>query len=143
MIVIDVNVLLAAHRSDHPHHADVSSWFVQATSGTERFTVPDFVWASFVRIATNRKVFTIPTPLDDVFAFVRAVRGQPAHIAVAPAESHLETFEELCRAGDATGDLANDAYLAAIAVELGATLVSLDRDFARFEALDWQRPREQ
>ena len=101
MIVIDVNVLLAAHRSDHPHHADVSPWFVQATSGTERFTVPDFVWASFVRIATNRKVFTIPTPLDDVFAFVRAVRGQPAHITIAPAESHLDTFEELCRGGDA------------------------------------------
>jgi len=33
-----------------------------------------------------------------------------------------------------------DAYLAAIAIEQGAMLVSLDRDFARFDRLRWQLP---
>jgi toxin-antitoxin system PIN domain toxin len=140
VILLDVNVLVAAHRDDHPHHSTVAPWFAELTRGNERFTVPDFVWAAFVRIATNRRIFMVPTPLDDAFAFLHAVHGQPNHIAVSTDATHLSTFEELCRTCDATGDLASDAYLAAIAVELGATLVSLDRDFARFESLDWQRP---
>jgi toxin-antitoxin system PIN domain toxin len=98
------------------------------------------VWAAFVRLATNRRIFTVPTPLDDAFAFVDAVRAQPNHLDVDIAPSHLTTFMSTCRAGGATGDLVNDAYLAAIAIELGATLVSLDRDFARFASLDWQLP---
>jgi uncharacterized protein len=140
VIVLDVNVLLAAHRTDHPHHSLVAPWFEQLTAGRERFTVPDFVWASFVRIATNRRVFLNPTPLDDAFAFVRAVRAQPTHLVISPDPTHLDLFEALCISSDAFGDLANDAYLAAITMELGATLVSLDRDFARFDALDWRRP---
>jgi toxin-antitoxin system PIN domain toxin len=140
VILPDVNVLLAAHRDDHPHHSSVAPWFLALTSGSERFVVPGFVWASFLRIATNRRIFTVPTPLDDAFAFVHAVSAQPNHLDVTVEPSHLETFEEMCRTGDATGDLVNDAYLAAIAIDLGATLVSLDRDFARFASLDWHRP---
>jgi predicted nucleic acid-binding protein len=49
-------------------------------------------------------------------------------------------FEQLCRESDASGDLAADAYLAALAVEQGADLISLDRDFARFAALRWRKP---
>jgi len=36
------------------------------------------------------------------------------------------------------GDLVTDAYLAALAIETGATLVSADRDFGRFPGLRWQ-----
>ena len=140
MILPDVNVLLAAHRDDHPHHAVVSTWFGALTSGNERFFVPGFLWAAFVRIATNRRIFNVPTPLDDAFAFMDAVRTQPNHLVVSMEPSHLAVFEDVCRTGDATGDLVNDAYLAAIAIDLGATLVSLDRDFARFESLTWHRP---
>jgi uncharacterized protein len=35
-------------------------------------------------------------------------------------------------AGQASGPLVSDAHLAALAVEHGATLVTNDRDFARF-----------
>ncbi|MGI8573941.1 MAG: PIN domain-containing protein [Egibacteraceae bacterium] len=49
-------------------------------------------------------------------------------------------FEELCTAADATGDLAADAGLAALALEHGCEIVSFDRDFARFEGIRWLRP---
>ena len=35
----------------------------------------------------------------------------------------------------ANGDLAMDAHLAALAISRGATLVTTDRDFSRFEGL--------
>lgn len=131
-------MLLAAHREDHPHHALVRPWFDEALR--EPFTVPDAMWASFIRIATNRRIFTVPTPLEEAFNFLKAVRAQPQHVALAPGERHLEIFETLCREGDASGDLAADAYVAALAVEHGCELISLDRDFARFPELRWRRP---
>lgn len=140
MILLDVNVVLAAHRSDHPHHGVVRPWFDAITRSGEPFAVPDSVWAPFIRIATNRRIFEVPTPIDDVFAFLRAVRAHPSHLAVVPGEQHLSLFEDLCRRFDAGGDLAADAYLAAIALEQGSGLASLDRDYARFEGLRWIRP---
>lgn len=140
MMLLDVNIVLAAHRADHPDHAAVRPWFDKLTSGDEPFGVPDVVWASFVRIATNRRIFTVPSGLDDAFNFLRAVRLQPNHVLLTPGQDHLATFEDLSREYDALGDLAPDAYLAAIAMESGAELVSLDRDFARFRKLRWRLP---
>lgn len=140
MILLDVNVLLAAHRDDHPHHDLVRPWFDEMLTQDEPFAVADMTWASFIRIATSRRIFVVPTPLDAAFGFLKAVRAQPQHVALAPGERHLGPFEALCHAADAIGDLAADAYLAAVAVEQGCELISLDRDFARFPDLHWRRP---
>jgi uncharacterized protein len=140
VILLDVNVALAAHRNDHPHHESVRPWFDWLTAGDEQFGVPDVVWSAFVRSATNTRIFEVPTPIDDAFAFLRAVRAQPNHVTVVPGEAHLAIFEDVCRRFDATGDLVPDAYLVAIAMEVGASIASFDRDFARFDDLDWIIP---
>lgn len=140
MILVDVNVLVAAHRADHPHHALVDPWFAALTAGDDQFWVPDPVWASFVRISTNRRIFDVPTPLNDAFDFIQAVRGQPNHLALVPSERHIDLFESLCRDYDALGDLSADAYIAAMALDHGCEVVSLDRDFARFSRVPWCRP---
>lgn len=140
MILLDVNVVLAAHRADHPHHPSIRPWFDELLESDEQFVVPDAVWASFVRIATNRRVFETPTPVADAFGFLSAVRAHPNHISITPGEEHLTHFRDLCLNFDAAGDLAADAYLAAIALEQGCSVASLDRDFARFDGLEWVRP---
>ena len=140
MILLDANILLAAHREDHPQHALVRPWFDEMLRRDEPFTVADATWASFIRIATNRRIFSVPTPLDETFGFLRSVRGQPQHVAMTPGERHLEIFERLCHTADAVGDLAADAYIAAVAMEQDLEVVSLDRDFARFPDLRWRRP---
>jgi toxin-antitoxin system PIN domain toxin len=140
VILLDVNVVLAAHRQDHPHHATVRPWFDGLVRGDDRFSVPDVVWASFVRIATNRRIFHVPTSLEEAFEFLRSVRSQSGYVATTPGPRHLGVFETLCNEGDAMGDLAADAYLAALAVDQGAEVISLDRDFARFPGLRWRLP---
>ncbi|WP_281015948.1 PIN domain-containing protein [Roseiarcus fermentans] len=47
----------------------------------------------------------------------------------------------LLKAAGAAGNLTTDAHLAALALEQNATLVSFDRDFARFEGLRWTLPK--
>ncbi len=140
MIVLDVNVVVATHRSDHPHHAIVRPWFDQLITGRDRFCVPHIVWASFVRITTYRRIFKLPTPVSDAFAFMRSVRTQPNHEPIAPGERHLAYFEELCAAHAVSGNLVMDAYLAALTIEHGAVLATLDGDFARFSELKTVRP---
>jgi toxin-antitoxin system PIN domain toxin len=140
VILLDVNVLVAAYRADHPHHDRVRPWFDGLVGGQQRFTVPGVAWASFIRLVTNRRIFTVPSPGDDAFSFLRSVRAQPNHVALSPSERHLGLFEGQCGAADATGDLAVDAYLVAIAMDLGCEVVSLDRDFARFPSVRWLLP---
>jgi toxin-antitoxin system PIN domain toxin len=140
MIVLDVNVVVAAHRDDHPHHRTVRPWFDVLITEDERFTVPDMVWASFVRIVTHRRIFELPTPIAEAFQFTRAVRAQRNFAPIVPAERHLELFEQLCIDHDTNGNLALDAYLAALTLEQGAKLATLDGDFARFTRLEIIRP---
>jgi uncharacterized protein len=140
VFLLDVNIVLAAHRQDHSHHPDVRSWFDEMLGGDEPFSVPVPVWASFLRVTTNRRVFEVPTPRPDAFAFIEATRAQPLHVPLAPGPRHLALLRQLCDEGDATGDLVPEAVIGAIAVEYGCELVTLDRDFARFPSVRHLRP---
>lgn len=140
MIVIDVNVVLAAHRGDHPLHAPVRRWFDDLVSGGTDFGIPLLVWGSFLRLATNRRIFGVPTPLGEAFDFIEAVRAQPGHVPVEPGDRHLTLLRRISTDAAAQGDLVPDALLAAIAIENGADIASLDRDFARFPGLVILRP---
>lgn len=72
MILLDVNVVVAPHRGDHPQRRTVRPWFDERLAGEKPFAVPTVVWASFLRLVTNRRIFEVPTPLTDAFAFVDA-----------------------------------------------------------------------
>ena len=107
-------------------------------TGNEPFTVPTLVWGSFLRLATNRRIFSIPTPRPAAFAFIDAVCEQPHHLLTSPGPRHLALLTKLCAEADATGDLIPDAVLGAIAVEHGCEVATLDRDFARFGSVPHQ-----
>ena len=136
MLVLDVNVLLAAYRDDHVHHSVLRPWFDDLLAGPEPFAVPVGVWAAFLRLTTSRRAFPVPTPLAEAFAFVDAVTAQPRHVRLEPGPQHLRLLRVICDEGNATGELIPDAVIAAIALEHGAGVVSLDRDFARFPSVE-------
>lgn len=136
MLLLDVNVVLSAFREDAPHHTFVSTWLDEIAVRGDRFTVPDVVWASFVRLATNRRIFDPPASLDEAFAFVDALRTRAGHTPLGPGPRHLALLRRVCAEANATGDLVSDAVLAAIALEHDCAVASLDRDFARFESVD-------
>jgi toxin-antitoxin system PIN domain toxin len=138
--LLDVNVVLAAHRDDHPHFQAARIWLNDILVVGSPFAITDFVAGSFLRLATNRRIFTIPTPIPDAFGYLLALRAQPGHVRLTPGPRHLELFEHQCTAADASGDLVPDAQLAAIAIEHACELVSFDRDFARFPDIRWIRP---
>ncbi len=135
MILLDVNVVLGAHREDHPHFEVARAWLDRTLAARVPFSVTDLVAGSFLRIATNPRIFSLPTPLPDAFSYLRALRSQPNHVLLGPGPLHLQLLERLCAEADARGDLVPDAQLAAVAIEHACELVSFDRDFARFAEL--------
>lgn len=133
MFLLDVNIVLGAQRVDHPQHPLLRKWFDDVVASSEDFAVPMAVWASFLRLTTNRRIFKVPTPLATAFDFMEAVRAQPNHLDVAPGPRHAELLRHMCEETGASGDLIPDAVIASIAQEHSCTVATLDRDFARFD----------
>jgi len=136
VLLLDVNVVVAAYRADLPQHELVSRWLEALADQQEPFTVPATVWASFIGLVTNPRIFNPPATVVQAFAFVEAVCARPNHLLVAPGPRHLQLLRRVCEEADATGDRVPDAVLAAIAIEHDCTVASLDRDFARFSSID-------
>ena len=140
MILFDVNVLLNAHRSGQEHHGVARDLVERTVNAAAPFAVSELVLSAFVRIATNRRAFAVPTPLEDAFHFTdRILRRSNARI-VRPGERHWFIFESLCLRTQARGVLVADAHHAALALEHGCEWISFDRDFAQFPELRWRHP---
>lgn len=85
-------------------------------------------------------MFDPPAPIEQALAFADALRDQPTAVLLGPGPRHWGIFERLCLEAGAKGNLVPDAYLAALAIESGAELITTDRDFARFPGLRWRHP---
>lgn len=141
MLLPDVNVLVYAHRRDSiPGHSDYAEWLSALATGPEPFALSVPVLSGLVRIVTSSRVFSPPSSLDDVFAFISELVERPTARVVGPGPDHMAIFERLCRDAGATGKLVADAQHAAIAIEHGCTMVSTDSDFDRFPGLRWRHP---
>jgi hypothetical protein len=82
----DVNVLVAASRSDHPHHAIARTWLETSLKAAETgaaFTLMPMVIASLLRLVTSPKIFVHPTPVSDAVAFVDAILAMPGVLWVS------------------------------------------------------------
>jgi toxin-antitoxin system PIN domain toxin len=132
----DVNVVVAASRSDHPHHQRALSWLQRAleecrTGGS--FQLLPMVATAFLRLVTNPKVFPQPTPLADALDFLEAIMQVPG-AEMPELGREWKAFTQLCRAGPGravfTGNRIPDAWIAAAVISGGYHLVTFDRGFS-------------
>ena len=140
VILFDVNVFMYAHRDDAADHRRFRDWFESQMRAPEPFGVADIVLSGFIRIVTHNRIFGTPTPIATALRICREVMDQPNAVLLRPGERHWQIFEDLCIRANARADLVSDAYLAALAIEHGCELITLDRDFARFPGLRWRLP---
>ena len=138
MLLPDVNILLAGFRSDHVHHRLARAFLEDARSGATAVGLSDVVLLSVARLATDARVFVEPGILIYVVLdYLDALLHPPGHLLRA-GTTHWSRFTELCRHLQLRGNLVPDAYLAALAIEQGAELVTLDRGFGRYPHLRWR-----
>jgi toxin-antitoxin system PIN domain toxin len=140
MILLDVNVLVYAHRHDAPDHAKYREWLAEALNSGSACGLSDLVLASVVRIVSHPRIFPDPTPISIALEYVNQLRQHDGCVLVSPGEHHWQIFTRLCKAAGAKGNLVSDAFFAALAMESGAEWVTADRDYARFPGLRWRHP---
>lgn len=140
MILVDANVLIYAIDADSPHHRAARRWLERALSGT---TPVGFVWVvilAFLRLTTREGILRKPLSPERAMAFVDEWLAQPYARPVGPGEGHWTILRKLLRDAGTAGNLTSDAHIAAIALELGASICSTDVDFGRFPGIEHINP---
>lgn len=140
MVILDANILLYAYDDKSAEHARVREWLDQQLKANEAIGLPWISLWAFLRIATNPRVTRTPLALAEAFEIIEEIQAMPRAMLVQPGPHHIEILQRLAMAAHAAGPRITDATLAAIAIEHGAKLASTDRDFARFQGLNWINP---
>jgi toxin-antitoxin system PIN domain toxin len=138
--LVDANLLLYAVDEASPHHAVAKPWLERQLSGAETFA---FAWAvllAFVRLATNPRVFADPLTIEEALDLVDSWFEQSSVTVVHPTDRHSSLLRELLAPLGTAGNLTSDAHLAALSIEHGAELCSVDSDFDRFPRVRWTNP---
>ena len=142
MVLLDVNVLVYAHREDALHHRKHLAWLEALIQSEQPYGLSDLVLSGFLRIVTHPSVFNPPSNMEKALAFTQELRDQPNCTLINPGPRHWEIFSRLCRTTGIKGNLVPDAFLAALAIESGSEWISTDRDYHRFPGLRVRHPLE-
>lgn len=140
MLLVDANVLLHAANAKAPQHRVARGWLAGALSGQETVAFAWTVVLAFLRLSTHPAVFPRPMGVDEATGLVERWLSAPPAVLVDPTPRHLPVLRGLLSETGTGGNLVGDAHLAALALESGATVVSFDRDFGRFEGLRQRVP---
>jgi toxin-antitoxin system PIN domain toxin len=140
VILIDVNILVYAHRPDAEGHTKYENWLEETLNSGETCGLSELALCGMVRIVTHPRIYHDPTPIKLAVELANRLRDHEACMVVSPGRRHWEIFTELCKAAAAKGNLVTDAYFAALAIESGSEWITADRDFARFPDLKWRHP---
>ena len=140
MILLDANLLIYAIDADSPHHEVARPWLEGLLSGTTRVGLPYIVVLAFLRLTTRAGILRHPMSSEDAIAYVDSWLEQPFVSITGPGASHWPVLRALLRSSGTAGNLTSDAHVAALALELGASVASADRDFGRFPGIDVVNP---
>ena len=140
MILPDVNVLLMAVNAAGSEHRAARD---ALTEGFLDARGVGFAWVSllaFLRLSTRAGIFATPLSTADAMRVVDHWLAQPRARILRETDRHSAVIGSLLRAAGTAGNLTTDAHLAALAIEHEATVLSFDRDFARFPGVRWRIP---
>jgi len=133
--LLDATVLLSAYDSDSAHHAACRTWVEAAFNSEEIVALPWQTLLAFVRIATSARATKKPLSRAEACDIVGSWLDLPNVSVIGAGDRYWELLKEQILEAQVTGALVTDAALAALALEHGATLCSVDRDFRRFRGL--------
>lgn len=142
MKLIDANILLYAYDSDSRHHAVCRSWLETAFNSEEIVALPWQTLLAFLRISTNSRATKRPLQSAEACDIVSTWLDLANVTVIGAGERFWEILKNLMAEAQVAGQLITDAALAALALENGATLCSVDKDFRRFRDLQLLDPTD-
>ena len=138
MIIPDVNLLIYAFDQESRFHKQAKAWLENTLSGTEPVGFAWNVLLGFVRISMHS--LRQPLTPEEALGLVSLWTSQPHTSILQPGTQHFESFRRLLLSVGTAGNLTSDAHLAALALEHGGEVYSIDAYFDRFPGLRWRNP---
>lgn len=130
----DVNVLVAAHHADHPHHAVAADWLqrmlLDRDQSGQRLRLPMPVVSGFLRLVTNAKIFLQPSPISHAVDFVDWLL-ESAAVDLLSTTTEWASFRKLVLDKRLAANQIPDAHLAALSLSLGEPFVTFDKGFRK------------
>jgi toxin-antitoxin system PIN domain toxin len=139
VLLVDANLLVYAGLTTLPQHEAARAWLDKQLNSATAVGLPWASLLSFLRLATNRRIFERPASLAAAWSQVEEWLDCPPVWIPEPTEAHRQVLPGLLSLGGHS-DLIPDIHLAALAIEHGLILCSADGDFARFPGLRWRNP---
>ena len=140
MILVDANLLIYASYQEAAQHEAAKAWLEERLRSRGRVGLPWVSLLAFVRITTNPRVFERPLSVRQATGQVTDWLALSTVWVPAATERHGQILTRFLTEVGSGGNLVTDAHLAALSAEHGLRLCSTDRDFAKFEGLNWQNP---
>ena len=140
MIVVDANLLIYSYDTESSDHKKSRAWVEKIFSGAELVGLSWQTVSAFLRVITNRRLPGSRLALEQAVQIVAEWLAQPNVRILVPGDDHWSALRRMIVEGAASGPLITDAQLAALTVEYGGVLYTVDRDFARFPGLRWVNP---
>jgi uncharacterized protein len=140
IVLLDANVLIYSVDEDSLLHDRASEWIRAAFRSQRRIGIPWQTIGAFLRIATHPRVFAYPLKSTDAWSMVEHWLAAPICWIPEASQRTSQILGKLINELDIRGNLVTDAQLAALAIEHGVPVVSVDSDFARFSEVRWINP---
>jgi toxin-antitoxin system PIN domain toxin len=140
VVLVDANLLLYAVNESDPHHQAALDWVTDQLNGTGRVALPWQSLGAFLRISTHPRAWPRPLSAGAAWSLVDDWLSAPATWVPSPEGRHSAILAALITRHELTGNLVPDGMLAALAIEHGLTVCSVDSDFARFDEIAWANP---
>ena len=141
MRIVDSSVLLPAVSRSLPQHAVARAALEGAINDERPVGLAWVVVNAFLRLTTKPGLFEHPLSVEQAWTFVDEWLAHPNVRVVQETGEHARLWSELLHAVGTGGNLATDAWIAAIALAHGASVLTLDSDFARFPGVRWENPQ--
>jgi uncharacterized protein len=141
MKAVDSNILVYAHRADSAFHQAAEGAIRRLAEGKERWAIPWPCLHEFFAIATHPKIFKTATPPEIALRQIDNWLESPSLVLLGETETYWLRLKKLLDHAKVCGPLVHDARIAALCLDHAVdVLLTADRDFSRFPALETHNP---
>jgi toxin-antitoxin system PIN domain toxin len=137
MIAVDTNVLIFAHKRQSPFHVEAKRALEGLASARTTWAIPWPCVYEFFSVVTNPRIYEPASTADQAVAQLDAWLQSPSVALLSEHRDHWTDLRPLLISRKLAGGVVHDAKIAAICISHGVReLLTMDRDFSRFPALN-------
>ena len=141
MIAVDTNILVAAHRRDHPFFERASTIVRELAEGQEAWGIPLHSLIEFYGKVTHKRIWVRPSTPAESWAQIEAWKKSPTLTLLSTSLQVLPLLRNICESHHVGGASIHDARIAATCLQHKVSvLLTFDRDFSRFSELRTRNP---